>query len=709
MTTRVFRVDLAEERRLRALNDSENRDHHPVKMVELTPREDTDLHLHLPRKGKNDRGGENHQDAEIFPQPHDVVALQPLDKDPVNHRGREERANEDLTMGGQDEPVSPKDLDIAPEIGVHPPRREKEKDESHSEDVLAVLPSLKAHAKRISKDVVDRAMLGPKGYDPRADAERPSSSSSAGSRGDRQSFDRSPEHEDVDQQNNIQTPEHDQISKEEFIEPSDDYDADEHPAPPESPPPPPPPPPPPLETRAERDAALMPPPNAPRGPRGDMPSIDPALKPSPIDTSKGKVRFSLGGGGRGGRFPTAPRNQELSLMRRALGTSSNSVPVAPRKHGAPAHTSTPPPPPPPPPPKRVKKQLVWPRAIISKFSFFDRLGLVGEGTYGKVYKAKNRATGEMVALKRVRMNSERDGFPITAVREIKILQKLTKDRDSENLVHLLDNMVEDNNFFMIFDYMDHDLTGILNHPQYRLETANIKDLAQQFFKGLDFIHRKGILHRDIKGSNILLNNQGLLKIADFGLARHYEKKKNDENYTNRVITLWYRPVEILLGETLYKTAPDIWSAGCVFMELFTRKAIFQGKDEINQLDIIWSVLGTPKVSAWPGWRKTAWYSMLRPENIRPTIFNEKYKDILPSDALALANRIFVYDPDKRPSAKEVLEDPYFTNDPKPERAVTIGALQGDWHEYESKGRRKKEREQKKAEQQHAAQQARARQ
>src|SRR4051794_8370728 len=112
---------------------------------------------------------------------------------------------------------------------------------------------------------------------------------------------------------------------------------------------------------------------------------------------------------------------------------------------------------------------------------------------------------------------------------------------------------------MVFQYMDHDLTGILNHPTYRLEPANIKDLAKQFFEGLQYLHHKGILHRDIKGSNILLNNDGLLKLADFGLARFYNKRKEDLDYTNRIITLWYRPAEILLGETAYTAPVDIWS------------------------------------------------------------------------------------------------------------------------------------------------------
>src|SRR5436190_2993696 len=112
---------------------------------------------------------------------------------------------------------------------------------------------------------------------------------------------------------------------------------------------------------------------------------------------------------------------------------------------------------------------------------------------------------------------------------------------------------------MVFEYMDPDLTGILNHPTYTLTLANIKHLAKQFFEGLEYLHHRGILHRDIKGSNILLNNDGQLKIADFGLARSYNKRKKGLDYTNRIITLWYSPVEILLGHTAYNAAVDIWS------------------------------------------------------------------------------------------------------------------------------------------------------
>ncbi|KAF3280888.1 kinase subunit of RNA polymerase II carboxy-terminal domain kinase I [Orbilia oligospora] len=463
---------------------------------------------------------------------------------------------------------------------------------------------------------------------------------------------------------------------------------EEYPPPPPSPPPPPPP----IDTRAERDAALMPPPNAPRGPRSELSILEPP-KPAPIDASKGKVRFSMGSAGGKGKMPTGPRSQEFGIPRR-LGTSSNSVPVAQRK-GAVASTTSRQEAPPAKAPAKPAPPV--PRVIISRKTPFERIGLVGEGTYGQVFKAQNWMSKELVALKRVRMTSEKDGFPITAAREIKILQRLSKGTDNDKIIHLLDNMVESNGFYMIFEYMDHDLTGILNHPTFRLSYANIKDLAHQFFSGLAHIHRAGILHRDIKSSNILVNSEGQLKIADFGLARQYDKMyerlKIEQHFTNRIITLWYRPVEILLGETEYTTGPDVWSGGCVFMELFTRKAIFTGTNEITQLDYIWSILGTPSPSIWPDWKKMAWYSMLRPEQKYEPCFEKRFGSFVPADALALAQRIFTYDPKKRPKAEDILQDPYFTaGEPKMERTTALKHIEGEWHELESKKNRKKERE-----------------
>lgn len=318
--------------------------------------------------------------------------------------------------------------------------------------------------------------------------------------------------------------------------------------------------------------------------------------------------------------------------------------------------------------------------------------VVGSGTYGKVYKAVHVYTGDKVALKKIRMEGERDGFPVTAIREIKLLQSL----NHTNVVKLQEVMVERNDCFMIFEYLSHDLTGLLNHPSFALTEGHKKDLAKQLFEGLDYLHKRGVLHRDIKAANILVSRNGELKLADFGLARFYNKNaKRKQDYTNRVITIWYRSPELLLGETQYGPAVDIWSAACVLVEIFTKHAIFPGDGgEINQLDKIYNVLGTPSRSNWPGIVDLAWYELLRPAHKVPSTFAEKYQERVSPAAFDLLSAMFVFDPDTRPTASDVLEHPYFTTEePKASQVVELKDLEGDWHEFESKALRKeKERE-----------------
>ena len=251
---------------------------------------------------------------------------------------------------------------------------------------------------------------------------------------------------------------------------------------------------------------------------------------------------------------------------------------------------------------------------------------------------------------------------------------------------------------MVFEYLSHDLTGLLNHPTFRLTHAHKKHLAQQLFEGLDYLHRRGVLHRDIKAANILISSTGQLKLADFGLARFYVKRRQLD-YTNRVITIWYRSPELLLGETQYGPAVDIWSAACVLVEIFTKHAIFPGDGgEISQLDRIYNVLGTPNLEHWPDMRELAWFELLRPSVQKPSTFKEKYGDKVTEEAFRLLEAMFVFDPKKRPAAAEVLQHPYFrTEEPLPNRATELGELEGDWHEFESKALRKeKERQDREA-------------
>ncbi|KAK8163850.1 kinase-like domain-containing protein [Phyllosticta citrichinensis] len=338
--------------------------------------------------------------------------------------------------------------------------------------------------------------------------------------------------------------------------------------------------------------------------------------------------------------------------------------------------------------KRPKpKPVLKPEFQTSDSVYYRKPGnesVVGSGTYGKVFKAIHVYTNDQVALKKIRMEGERDGFPVTAIREIKLLQSLNHD----NIVKLQEVMVERNDCFMVFEYLSHDLTGLLNHPHFKLEAYHKKDLAKQLFEGLDYLHKRGVLHRDIKAANILVSNTGQLKLADFGLARFYAKRKKLD-YTNRVITIWYRPPELLLGETQYGPAVDIWSAACVLVEIFTKHAIFPGDGgEINQLDKIYNILGTPTRADWPGIVDMQWFELLRPTERKPSTFEEKYKDRVTPFAFELLAAMFQYNPDARPTATDVLEHPYFTTESPPPRRSELETLQGDWHEFESKALRK---------------------
>ena len=203
---------------------------------------------------------------------------------------------------------------------------------------------------------------------------------------------------------------------------------------------------------------------------------------------------------------------------------------------------------------------------------YEKIEQVGEGTYGEVFMARSRDDSSLVALKKVKLEGEREGFPITAIREIKILKSLNHD----NVINMKEIVTSKNksSIYMVFEYMDHDLTGLAGREGIKFSVPQIKCYMQQLLTGLNYCHLNNILHRDIKGANLLIDNNGVLKLADFGLARSCALE-NSRALTNRVITLWYRPPELLLGTQAYGPAVDTWSAGCIFAELLLGKPILQ--------------------------------------------------------------------------------------------------------------------------------------
>jgi serine/threonine-protein kinase BUR1 len=220
---------------------------------------------------------------------------------------------------------------------------------------------------------------------------------------------------------------------------------------------------------------------------------------------------------------------------------------------------------------------------------------IGEGTFGEVSLARHKVSKKRVALKRILVHNEREGMPITALREIRILKRLKHP----NVIRLMEMAIQPKTkergvVFMVFPYMHHDLDGILQNPLITLTPPQIKSYMQQMLLGLEHLHYHHILHRDIKSSNILIDNRGKVKIADFGLARPFVDQPQD--YTNMVVTRWYRAPELLMGSTRYTAAIDIWAIGCVFGEMLKRRAIFPGKSDMEQLDLIWTLCGTPDQS-----------------------------------------------------------------------------------------------------------------
>eukprot|EP00262_Sarcandra_glabra_P019788 TRINITY_DN7620_c0_g1_i1.p1 TRINITY_DN7620_c0_g1~~TRINITY_DN7620_c0_g1_i1.p1 ORF type:complete len:515 (+),score=85.81 TRINITY_DN7620_c0_g1_i1:227-1771(+) len=332
---------------------------------------------------------------------------------------------------------------------------------------------------------------------------------------------------------------------------------------------------------------------------------------------------------------------------------------------------------------------------------FEKLEQIGEGTYGQVYMAREIKTGEIVALKKIRMDNEREGFPITAIREIKILKKL----HHENVIQLKEIVTSpgpekdeqgrpDGNkykgsIYMVFEYMDHDLTGLSDRPGMRFTVPQIKCYMRQLLTGLHYCHVNQVLHRDIKGSNLLIDNEGNLKLADFGLARSFSNDHNG-NLTNRVITLWYRPPELLLGTTKYGPAVDMWSVGCIFAELLHGKPILPGKNEPEQLNKIYELCGAPDEVNWPGVSKIPWYNNFKPTRPMKRRVREVFKHF-DRHALELLERMLTLDPSQRISAKDALDAEYFWNDPLPCDPKSLPKYESS-HEFQTKKKRQQQRQ-----------------
>ena len=320
---------------------------------------------------------------------------------------------------------------------------------------------------------------------------------------------------------------------------------------------------------------------------------------------------------------------------------------------------------------------------------------IGKGTYGCVYEGADVRSQSRVALKRVIPKVEKEGFPVTAIREIKTLRSLCHD----NILRLLDVVYqrarkedERDSVYMVFPYIHHDLVGIQHHRNNKLDIPEVKCISHQLLHGLSYLHSQGIVHRDLKLANLLVTSSGILKIADFGLARL--QPSHVLHLTNRVVTRWYRPPELLLGETVYDSSVDMWSFAAIFAELVNGVPLFPGESEAQVLRLIIDALGPLSDNIRPELRKKPEFikmlhdvselprqsSHMNTHHISSTA-SESHVDangsVVPPGIGKLRNTfnrisdngfnfvlgLLQYEPQKRPHARQLVNHPYFNEDP----------------------------------------------
>ena len=304
-------------------------------------------------------------------------------------------------------------------------------------------------------------------------------------------------------------------------------------------------------------------------------------------------------------------------------------------------------------------------------SAYQKLDKLGEGTYGSVYAARDKETGQLAALKRIKLSGEsyeREGMPLTSIREVSLLRRLRHP----HIVSLIEVVVGSkmDSVFLVLEHVDHDLSRLIDSSPAPFTPPVVKRLALQLFSAMAHLHGNHVLHRDLKLSNLLYSDRGELKLCDFGLARTAEcldPWRDEAAYTPKVVTLWYRAPELLLGARRYGAAVDVWSLGCVLGELLLRRPLMPAPTELKQLEAMCDLLGAPNERIWPGFSSLPLARTVRlpvqPYNELPT----RLARVPPTpETLDLLNGLLAYDPRKRLSTREALKHPYFTSWPQPQ-------------------------------------------
>ncbi|XP_036264738.1 cyclin-dependent kinase 7 isoform X5 [Pipistrellus kuhlii] len=260
--------------------------------------------------------------------------------------------------------------------------------------------------------------------------------------------------------------------------------------------------------------------------------------------------------------------------------------------------------------------------VKSRAKRYEKLDFLGEGQFATVYKARDKNTNQIVAIKKIKLghrSEAKDGINRTALREIKLLQELSHP----NIIGLLDAFGHKSNISLVFDFMETDL-------------------------------------EDLKPNNLLLDENGVLKLADFGLAKSFGSP--NRAYTHQVVTRWYRAPELLFGARMYGVGVDMWAVGCILAELLLRVPFLPGDSDLDQLTRIFETLGTPTEEQWPDMCSLPDFVTFKsfPGVPLPHIFSAAGDDLL-----ALIQGLFLFNPCTRITATQALKTKYFSNRPGP--------------------------------------------
>jgi cyclin-dependent kinase 7 len=288
---------------------------------------------------------------------------------------------------------------------------------------------------------------------------------------------------------------------------------------------------------------------------------------------------------------------------------------------------------------------------------------LGQGTWGVVHMAEQRGTQRIVAIKKIKSERYEEGVNFTAIREIKLLREFRH----EHIIELVDCFTTpDLAVCLVYECATTDLEKILANKAIPISLADTKQHLLSLLMAISACHDRWILHRDLKPDNMLYLQNGIMKLADFGLARMYGTPK--QRLSPQAITLWYKPPELLLGASEYSSAADMWSVGCIFAELLLRRPFLQGKNsDLSQLDTIFTVFGTPNQTNWPDYETLPLMSRgLQWDDTTAIPFDEIFT-AAPKDAISLLRSILTLDPNMRFTASQCMSHPYFSNDPAPTR------------------------------------------